>query len=139
MLFCCNSFSYMNYGKRLYTARKHAGFSQKQLADAIKNACSQENISKLERSDASGSEYTAQFANACGVRAMWLAAEQGDMVDGYYVDDPKLKAALQDPRRVNALLLMESLPDYAVDHVVKEITETQELINQAGQGKAAAA
>lgn len=129
----------MKYGERLRAARKYAGLTQAGLAERLRNAITQQGVQYLEGSDATGSEFTAQFADACGVRAMWLAEEQGDMVDGLYVDDPQLKAALSRPELVAALRLMEPLPRYAVNHVVKDIAETQELINQAGQGKDSAA
>lgn len=120
----------MKYGERLLKARTYAKLTQKQLADKINNVCTQENISKLERSDATGSEFTAQFADACGVRAIWLAEGKGEMTDGYYVEDERLIAALR---------LMQPLPPYAIDHVIKEIAETAELINQAERGGGAAA
>lgn len=129
----------MKYGERLRLAREHAGLTQQELAEKTGNVTSQMNVSKLERGDATGSQFTAQFADACGVRAMWLAEEQGDMVDGLYVDDPQLKAALSRPELVAALRLMEPLPRYAVNHVVKDIAETQELINQAAESKDSAA
>lgn len=75
------SFATMKYGERLRFARQtHAKLTQEQLAEEIGNVCTQENISKLERGDATGSEFTAQFAEACGVRAIWLAEEKGPMV-----------------------------------------------------------
>lgn len=75
------SFLTMKYGERLRLARHvHAKLTQEQLAEKIGHVCTQENISKLERGDATGSEFTAQFAEACGVRAIWLAEEKGEMV-----------------------------------------------------------
>lgn len=127
----------MKYGERLRAARKHAGLTQAGLADAVRNVISQQGVQYLETSDATGSEYTAQFADACKVSAMWLAEEHGEMVDQGV--DPRLKAALNDPKLVKAMLLMEPLPGYAVDHVMKEIAETQELIDRAAQGKNTAA
>ena len=113
----------MRYGERLRLARDHAGFSQQELAERIKGACSQENISKLERSQtANGSEYTVQFAAACGVRPMWLAEEQGDMVDGYYVEDKRL---------VHLVRVCENLPGYAVDQLVLQGDAMAELIERA--------
>jgi transcriptional regulator with XRE-family HTH domain len=80
----CDKYGYsvrrMRYGERLKMARQHAGLTQAQLADRIGNLCSQENISKLERGEATGSEFTAQFADACHVSALWLASERGEMV-----------------------------------------------------------
>lgn len=112
------SFPGMKYGKRLRTARNHADLTQQQLADKIQNVCTQENISKLERSDATGSEFTAQFAEACGVRAMWLAEEQGDMVDGLYVHDERIKHLVH---------VCQELADYDVQRLVQAGDALKEL------------
>lgn len=112
----------MRYGERLYKARTHAKLTQAQLADRINNVCTQENISKLERGDATGSEFTAQFAEACGVRAIWLAEEIGDML-------PVQPREELDPRIAHVLKVMESLPPYAVDAGVREIDSLAELVS----------
>lgn len=112
----------MKYGERLKQARDHAGLTQKALADRIANVCTQENISKLEKGEATGSEFTAQFADACGVNAIWLAAEKRGMIGGVYVENERLK---------RALALMEPLPSYAIDHVIREIAETAKLLQQS--------
>ncbi len=70
----------MKYGERLRAARQYANLSQADLVARIGNACSQENISKLERGNASGSERTALFARACGVDHIWLSIGEGDMI-----------------------------------------------------------
>lgn len=114
-------FAPMKYGERLRTARNHAKLTQQQLADKINNVCTQENISKLERSDATGSEFTAQFAEACGVRAMWLAEEIGEMIQS--------EQKQRDPRIEHVLKVMESLPPYAVDAGVREIDSLAELVS----------
>ncbi|WP_296643149.1 helix-turn-helix transcriptional regulator [Thiobacillus sp. 65-1402] len=111
-------FQAMKYGERLRTARVHAKLTQQQLADRINNVCTQENISKLERSDATGSEFTAQFAEACGVRAMWLAEGQGDMVDGLYVHDERIKHLVQ---------VCQDLADYDVQRLVQAGDALKEL------------
>lgn len=111
-------FSAMRYGERLRTARTHAKLTQQQLADRINNVCTQENISKLERSDATGSEFTAQFAEACGIRAMWLAEEQGEMVDGIYVHDERIKHLVQ---------VCQELADYDVQRLVQAGDALKEL------------
>lgn len=67
----------MNYGQRLKAARAYAGLSQAALAESAK--VSQANISKLEIGDATGSEYTVQFANVCRVSPTWLATGNGEM------------------------------------------------------------
>jgi transcriptional regulator with XRE-family HTH domain len=111
----------MKYGERLKIARTHAKLSQAELALRA-GVGTQENISKLERKKAEGSEFTVQYAIACGVRPEWLAMEQGEMVDGLYVQDEKLKRALQ---------LLQGLPDYAVDQAVKDIDSLAELVKKA--------
>lgn len=118
----------MKYGQRLKLARKHAKLSQQGLADRIGNLCSQENISKLERGDATGSEYTAQFAEACGVRAMWLATEEGEMTDGLYVHDERIK---------HLVMVCQDLAAYDIDRLVQAGDALQKLgtkKHKPGQG-----
>lgn len=110
----------MKYGERLKAARTYAGLTQGELADRVKNATTQANISYLENSDATGSELTAQFAAACGINALWLATEEGSMISKYQTSDEKI---------IRAAMLMEQLPEVAKDHTIKEIAETAELID----------
>lgn len=113
-------FGRMKYGERLKAARTYAGLTQGELADRVKNATTQANISYLENSDATGSELTAQFAAACGINALWLATEEGAMISKYQTSDEKI---------IRAAMLMEQLPEVAKDHTIKEIAETAELID----------
>jgi len=119
----CNVFS-MKYGQRLKMARKYAGLTQQQLADKVGGINTQANISYLENSDATGSEFTVQFAHACGVRALWLAEEQGEMVDGYVVDDQRL---------VHLVKVCEALPSYAVDQLVQQGDAMAKLVAEGGR------
>lgn len=112
----------MKYGERLKRARQYADLTQKELETRIGAACSQENISKLERGDATGSEFTAQFAEACGVRAIWLATGQGDMVDGYQIRDEHIK---------RLAMVAEKLPTYAVDQLSDQGDAMAQLIKKA--------
>jgi transcriptional regulator with XRE-family HTH domain len=66
------------YGERLFQARTKAKLTQPQLAKAAGMA--QSTLAELEYIG-SGSSFTAQIANACGVRAEWLANGEGPMVD----------------------------------------------------------
>jgi len=66
------------FGRRLKQARKHAGFTQKQLAPRV--GMSQSNLSELE-TIAHESGKTPQLAEACGVNAFWLATGVGQMLD----------------------------------------------------------
>lgn len=73
----------MRFGERLRKARTNARLTQAGLAVKIKNACTQENISRLERSKtAKGSEHTVLLAEACGVSAKWLSTGEGEMYEG---------------------------------------------------------
>lgn len=122
----CN-FGGVNYAKRLKQARKHKGLTQAGLASAMNNVMSQQAIQYLENSDATGSEFTVQLARACGVDPMWLATGQGDMVDGLYVEDVRIK---------HIAMVCESLPDYAVDQLVQQSDALAELIEKAKATKA---
>lgn len=110
----------MNIGERLRTARKHAGLTQIELAE--KSHVPQQTISKIERGDAETSGFIVQLAVACGVRPEWLAMESGEMVDGLYVHDEKLK---------RLLIVAQKLPDYAIDKALREVAEIAEFIEQA--------
>lgn len=110
----------MKFSERLYAAREYAHLTQDQLAE--KSGVKQGTISKIERGDSESSTFTVELAVACGVRPEWLAMEQGEMIDGLYVHDEKMK---------RALLLLQDLPDYAVDQVVKDIASIAELVKKA--------
>jgi len=111
----------MKYGERLKTARLHAKLTQAELAQKAKIG-TQENVSKLERKEAEGSEFTVHYAIACGVRPEWLALEAGEMVTSDYT---------QDPRLTTALAVMQKLPEYAIDRAIKELDSIVELVNAA--------
>lgn len=119
----CNLIS-MKYGERIKVARKFAKLTQPQLAEKLNGLLGQQGISYLENSDATGSEFTVHIAIACGVRPEWLAMEEGEMTDGLYVSDERLK---------HALLIMQALPDYAVDKAIKEIDSLAEFVQHATQ------
>lgn len=120
-------FECMRYGERLQKARTHAGLTQRQLAERIDNVCTQENISKLERGTATGSEFTVQFANACGVRAMWLASGSGDMLpDTYSTSDPTLGQILQ---------VLEPRAEYIKSTAYKDVLSLCELADHVLSGK----
>mgnify|MGYP003382664321 CR=1 FL=1 len=85
---------------------------------------SQSLISQLENSaTATGSEYTNRLARALGVSPDWLADEMGEMKpEGFLITDPKLIAGL---------MVMQELPEYGKDAVLKTLAETAELIERA--------
>lgn len=111
----------MLYGERLKAARKFACLTQKELAE--RSGVTQPTISQLETSEADGSMFTAQFADACKVSALWLATERGEMTAvGYPTHDRKVMAALQ---------VLQELPEYGKDAAIKELVEIKELICHA--------
>lgn len=69
------------FGERLRWARQMAGITQTELAKKTYE-CQQSNVSKLERTPASGSMWTVHFARALGVDPWWLATGQGAPLRG---------------------------------------------------------
>lgn len=65
------------FGQRLFDARKLAGLTQMQLAQAV--GTSQANLGELEKKGI-GSALTPAIAKRCGVAVEWLAYGQGDML-----------------------------------------------------------
>jgi SOS-response transcriptional repressor LexA len=65
-----------DFGKRLKTARKHAGISQTDLAKAI--GISQSSVGHLE-TIGHGSSHVHQIALTCGVSTQWLSTGDGVM------------------------------------------------------------
>lgn len=63
--------------ERLKAARKHAGLTQKQLAE--KAGVEQPLISQLETGKNSQSVHLIRLASVCGVSALWLESGAGDM------------------------------------------------------------
>lgn len=111
----------MKYGLRLKAAREFAGLTQKGLAERA-NVGTQESISKLERTDAKGSEFTVQYAIACGVNPVWLATGEGEMAPAlYYTTDPKIIAAAR---------VMEAMPEYALDEAIKSVATIEKLVHR---------
>lgn len=122
---CADRLHRMKYGERLRAARIHAGLKQEGLAEKIGWLCTQENISKLERGEATGSEYTAQFAHACSVSPIWLAAETGDMLIIQYYD--------LGPQAAHVVKAMQESPEI-VDALAKNADTLTEFAKRAKDG-----
>lgn len=126
----CNAFSSnlgpMTLGERLRLARQYAKISQAELEK--RSGVDQATISKIERDDQKGSTEIVQLAVACGVRPEWLAMESGEMVDGLYVHDEKLK---------RMLMIAQELPEYAKDRAIKELADLVEFVEHAENAQAA--
>lgn len=112
----------MKLAERLVKARKFAKLSQKELAEKLNGLMTQQNISLLENGKIQGTEYIVQIATICGVRPEWLAMGQGEMTDGLYVENEKIK---------RAVLLMQDLPDYALDEAIKSLDTVAKLTKMA--------
>jgi transcriptional regulator with XRE-family HTH domain len=109
----------VKYGERLRYARKAAGISQERLAAATGHACSQANISKLEKGEASGSEFTVHLALALGVDPVWLATGEGE-------PEPKGGAMSLLPPQEQALIgLFRGLTASQQEEAVRALSETK--------------
>jgi len=111
---------HMNLAERIKKARDHAELSQEDLADAI--GCSVDLIRKLEQGNRKTTTFIVKIATACKVRPEWLDDESGEMSDGLYVESEKIK---------NAVLLMQDLPDYALDEAIKGLASVSKLSKMA--------
>lgn len=77
----------MNLSERIKAARKHAGLTQRELAERV--GIAQTAISQLESGKTLRSTYLFAISEACGVSGSWLATGMGGMVI-----DPKVQAAV---------------------------------------------
>lgn len=102
----------MKYGQRLKQARLHAKLNQPQLSQKLNGIVSQQNISHLENGDATGSEYTVQFALACGVDPIWLATETGEMIPSADL------AYAKNEKQARVLAAMQEMSEYKQDVLV---------------------
>lgn len=109
----------MEFGKRLRAAREYAQLTQQELAE--KSGVPQQTISKIERGDQDTSSHTVHLAVACGVRPQWLGMEEGPMTDSYTTDRPRQKA----------MMILQEIPDYAVDDAIKGLATIVELTKKA--------
>jgi transcriptional regulator with XRE-family HTH domain len=69
----------MTLGQRIRAARKHAGLTQVQLAEAA--GISQQTVSLLETDQQDESASVVAIARACNVNPFWLQLEEGHMLD----------------------------------------------------------
>lgn len=81
----------MTLAERIKAARKHAGLTQRQLAEAAK--VEQPLISQLETGKTLKTAHIAQLAKACRVSALWLASGEGAMVPSAITADGKISLA----------------------------------------------
>ena len=82
----------MEYKERIKAARRHAGFTQAELAKLV--GIDQASISDLERGRSQRSSYNASIAKACGVSAIWIESGSGTMVSDT-TEQPNVKDVVQ--------------------------------------------
>lgn len=108
----------MTLGERLKAARLHAHLdTQEKLAK--KSNVSQQTISKIERGLVDSSGYVVHLAKACGVRPEWLAMEDGEMVDGLYVEDERIKRGV--------VILEQLKAEYRLDDALELLNSVAKL------------
>lgn len=112
----------MNLGERIALARKHAKLTQPALAEKLNGVMTQQNISLLERGITKGTEYIVQIAMACEVRPEWLATGQGEMINASIIYNQQTMAHIA---------VMQQLPEYAREEVIRDAIKTAELIAKA--------
>lgn len=110
----------MTLADRLKQARAYAKISQEELADII--GSSVDLIRKLEQGNRKNTTFIIKIATACKVRPEWLDDGSGEMVDGLYVEGEKLK---------NAFVIMQSLPEYALDEAIERIAAVKKFCEMA--------
>lgn len=110
----------MKFSDRVKKARIYAKLSQEELALAV--GLTQGLISKIERGDQEETASVVKIAKACNVRPEWLDDGTGEMTDGLYVNNEKIK---------KAVLLMQELPDYALDEAIKGLDSVSKLSKMA--------
>jgi len=111
---------HMNLAERTKLAREHAKLSQEELADKI--GSSVDLIRKIEQGNRKTTTFVVKIATACKVRPEWLDDGSGEMTDGLYVEDVRIKTAV---------LLMQELPDYALDEAIKGLDSVSKLSKMA--------
>lgn len=81
----------MTLAERIKIARKHAGLTQRQLAEAAR--VEQPLISQLETGKTLKTAHIAQLAKACRVSALWLASGEGVMAPSAITADGTVSLA----------------------------------------------
>lgn len=117
-----------DFGSRVAQARKHAGFTQKQLAPLV--GMSQSNLSELE-TIAFESGKTVQIACRCNVNACWLATGEGNMLDGVAATAPQITTL-----ELSLKTLGEALAAVTDANVVEDLADAlAKLARRRGSGR----
>lgn len=98
------------FGERVEKARKHAEYTQEQLADRV--GMTQGQISKLELGTRKKSTNTLAIASACSVSAEWLDSGHGSMIPGGAMETASdLPKKPSSPDLERAALLLRRIPE----------------------------
>ncbi|WP_244306931.1 XRE family transcriptional regulator [Azotobacter salinestris] len=116
------TFARMNLSQRIKAARKHAGLTQRQLAEAVN--VEQPLISQLETGKTLKSAHIAQMAKVCGVSAIWLASGEGEMLPSDAGNDANVESG--------------SLVPAADNHKEVAAAKVLEMLQRHGKGLSAA-
>lgn len=111
----------MQLGERLKQARAYAKISQEELA--LRLNASQSLISKIERGEQEETTLIVKIAKICGVSIQWMDDGEGEMLVS---KDYEMNERLQVLHKI-----AQTLPDYALDEVIRDALKTVELITKA--------
>jgi transcriptional regulator with XRE-family HTH domain len=106
----------MALGKKIRTLREQQGLSQEELSALTDNAVSQGAISALEKRDSTTSKHVPALAKALGVPVSQL------------YDSTEYQLT---PDMIAHLKVLQQLPDYAREEVIRDAIKTAELISKA--------
>lgn len=106
--------------ERLIRARTEAGLKQTDFMESI--GVSQQTISNLEKGIQKTSTDIVAIAIRCGVRPEWLDSESGPM--------RRNEMIVEDPKIIEALRVMQRLPDYLIDSEIQRLQTLATLANK---------
>ncbi|MBF0420232.1 MAG: helix-turn-helix domain-containing protein [Magnetococcales bacterium] len=106
------------FGERIKQARKHAGLTQKELAD--KTGISQTAVHKLECGRSASSRRSVSIALTCGVDPIWLDTGLGEMAL------PGASAYGEDGKVARTYPLLARIPLISWDELAKYCGESEE-------------
>lgn len=107
-----------NLSDRIQQARKHAGLTQKELADKV--GISQTAVHKLECGRSRSSRRTVAIALTCGVDPIWLDNGRGDMaLSGAVPYSPENHGVREDGEPYRTYPLIARIPLISWDELAK--------------------
>ncbi|HAT51012.1 MAG TPA: hypothetical protein DCS88_11865, partial [Alphaproteobacteria bacterium] len=114
--------------ERIQKARKHAGLTQKDLADKV--GISQTAVHKLECGRSRSSRRTVAIALTCGVDPIWLDNGRGEMaLPGAASYAAEFKGVREDGEPYRAYPLIARVPLISWDELAKYCGQPEENFN----------